>query len=145
MSSWRDSKETLGGEGTTAGSGVKSGNYIMQWFTACHLVVFALDLSPSRAKLHIRPYISSIHSCLPPCQEHPSTSDFSFQVFTDGLWPVLPWSSPSLFPSGTQFMTCLALLLSFILANWPSHVSLFLSDTSWYLIGNKSYIITIPR
>src|SRR6218665_1346734 len=40
----------------------------------------------------------------------------SLQVFADDLQPILPRSSPSHFPPGSQFITCLVFLFVFILA-----------------------------
>lgn len=48
------------------------------------------------------------------------------QVFANGLWQVLSWSSPSPSSPGSQFSTCFALLSLLILATCPNHISIFL-------------------
>src|SRR6218665_2042776 len=64
--------------------------------------------------LHIGQRVSSIYSCLPPHQEHPSTSDL---VHLSSSWMVSGKFFHGLpLPLGTQFMSCLALLWSLILA-----------------------------
>ena len=63
------------------------------YFLFCHLT---LDLSPSRAELHIWQCFSSNHSCLPPRREHLPTS-----IFADIHWPVFSRSFPSSFSSSS--------------------------------------------
>src|SRR6218665_2554802 len=66
------------------------------------------------AMAQLAPWVIWPCPCLPLCQEPSSTSD----LVLSGLCGLSPASSPLVFPipPGFQFMTCLALLLSLILA-----------------------------